>query len=354
MVRDERIGEKSFTLFQKIMKAAKSVKCDDPMWESARLSMRGAFSPIARVPQVGDLKMVLDFLHHHLSSQRRIASGDEPIYHSFRAIASSPGAGICRGLTLYDFTSPLFIGVITQALSNKGYRGLQEMAIIALSELDSQLFTSDKAFKDRGKARNFVASWWTAVESCSTSKLQQVDRATAQVFFAIVNLPCLREYIPPEAWDITDTFHYILEANPPSLQRCTQNSELLAFVKQVSPKVGLPSWMALLWMKHDSLPKDVLDQMEEETRKTVYKECETNGEATLITRTRYCKTWISISNGYLTDWEERLGNLDPSDQAVPGLQARRDSAIKARERLIEIREEVKSNPPPARWFWEPA
>ena len=98
-----------------------------------------------------------------------------------------------------------------------------------------------------------------------TGKRRRLHHAAAQVFFAIVNSPCLGDHISSDAWRFTDASHYILETNPPSLQRCAQNSDLLAFVKQASPKVGLPSWMAILWVKHDSLSKGVLDQMGKET-----------------------------------------------------------------------------------------
>jgi hypothetical protein len=351
MVHDERIGEKSFTLFRKIMDV---VENDDLLWELARLSMKGAFSPIARPPRVDNIKMVLDFLHHHLSSQRRATFGDEPIYHSFRAIANSPDAEIRQGLARYDFTSPLFISTITEALSNKGYRVLQEMAVIILPELDSQLFTSDRAFKGSGRAQEFVESWWAAAKGCGVDKPQRIRRAVAQGFFAIVNSPCLREHIPPDAWSFTDTSHYLLEMNPPAFQRCTQNSELIAFVKQASPKVGFPSWLAMLWMARDSLSKDVLDQLEKETREMVSRECEVSGEVTLLNRTRHCKTWIDIFDRYLEVWEKKLGGLDPSDKAVPGLRTRLESAAQGRKRLIDIRDEVERNPPPARYFWEPA
>ena len=348
MVPDERIGEKSFALFRKIMGL---VKNDNRLWESARLMMKGAFSPIARVPRVDDLKMILEFLHHYISSQRRSAFGDEPIYHSFRAIADSSDDRSRPELVGY-FTSPLFIDTIIHALSNKGYKDLQGVAIVVLPGLDSHLFASDKGFQAPGKAQAFVDAWWGAVESCRTDKPQVVDRAAAQAFFTIVNSPCLREHIPPDAWGFTDSFHYLLEANPPSLQRCTQNPDLLAFVKRVSPKVGLPSWMAMLWMEYHSLSKDVTDQMEKETRETVYKECEVSGTATMLNRTRYCKSWISIFNVYLGAWEKRLGGLDPSGQAVPSLRARQESAIRARKRLIEIQDEVERDPPPASWCWQ--
>ena len=47
---------------------------------------------------------------HHLSPQRRATSGDEPIYHSFRAIANSSNVGTRQGLARYDLTTPVFIG----------------------------------------------------------------------------------------------------------------------------------------------------------------------------------------------------------------------------------------------------
>lgn len=347
MVHDERIGEKSFELFRKIMDLVES---DNRLWQPARLSMRGAFSPIARVPRVDDLKTILDFLHHFISSQLRTAFGDEPIYHSFRAIVDSSDAVSRQGLARFDFTSPLFIQTITQVLSNKGYKDLQQMAVLVLPELDSQLFASDEAFRDPGKAKAFVDAWWAAVENCRTGKPQRFDRAAAQVFFAIVNSPCLRDHIPPDAWDIADNFHYVREANPPSVQRCTQNVDLLAFVKKASPKVGLRFWMGMLWMEYHSLSKEVLDQMEEETRRTVFKECEVSKTATMLTRTHHCNSWISTFDTYIEAWDKKLCKLSSSDQAV--LKAKRGLAIEARKRLLEIREEIERNPPPARCFWE--
>ena len=41
----------------------------------------------------------------------------------------------------------------------------------------------------------------------------------------------------------------------------------------------------------------------------------------LLNRTRHCKTWIEILDKYLEVWEERLGGLDPSDQAIPSPQS---------------------------------
>ena len=50
--------------------------------------------------------------------------------------------------------------------------------------------------------------------------------------------------------------------------------------------------------------------------------------------------------------EKRLGSLDPSHQAVLGLQTRLESAIRARKRLVEIRDEVERDPQsPSRYFW---
>ena len=173
---------------------------DDLPWELARaLNHERCFSAnrARAAPWVDNLKMVLDF-PRHLFSQWQATFGDEPIYHSFRAIANSPDTEIRQGLARYDFMSPLFIGAIIEALSNKGYEGLQEIAIVILPEFDSQLFTSDKAFKGSGKAQAFVESWWAAAKRYHnvTEKPQRLHRAAAQVFLAILNSPCLRGYIP--------------------------------------------------------------------------------------------------------------------------------------------------------------
>jgi len=350
MVHDERIGEKSFALFQKVMGLAEN---DDRLWQSATISMRGAFSPTRRVPRVDDLKVVLDFLHHHISSHKRSAFGDEPIYHSFRAIADSSDATSRQGFARYDFTSPLFIHTITRVLSNKNSKDHQGMALVVLPELDSQLFASDKAFLDPGEAKAFVGAWWAAVENCCTGDPQRVDIAAGQVFFAIVNSPCLRIHIPPDAWDLADNFHYIRGANPPSIQRCKQNADLLPFVKQTSPELGLPFWMVMLWLEYHSLSKEVRDQMELETRETVFRESRAGGTAARFCHTHHCKSWTSMLDRYLESLDTRLRDLDPSDQVVPNIRASQKLVTEARERIFEIKEEVKGQPPANRWWQLP-
>jgi len=79
--------------------------------------------------------------------------------------------------------------------------------------------------------------------------------------------------------------------------------------------------------------------MEKETRGTVCKRCEVSENVTLLSRTRYCKTWIEILDKYL---EKELGGFNPSYQTVPGLQTRLESVIRARKQLAEIRDEVET------------
>jgi len=348
MVRDERIGEKSFALFRKIMGLTRN---DDRLWPSATASMRGAFSSTTRVPHVDDLKVVLDFLHSSVSSEKRSKFGDEPIYHSFRAIADSSDTASRRGLVRYDFTSPLFIDTITQVLSNNNSKDHQGMALVVLPELDSQLFASDNAFLDPNKAKDFVEAWWAAAEKCCTGDPQRVDIAAGQVFFAIVNSPHLRVHIPPDAWDLVDNFHYIRDANPPSLQRCKQNADLLPFVKQTSPKLGLPFWMVMLWLEYHSLSNEVRDQMERETRETISRERRVGGTAARFSHTHHYKSWISMLDRYLESLDTRLRDLDPSDQRVPSIRASQRLVAEARERILEIKQEVKRHPPPANQWW---
>ena len=75
-----------------------------------------------------------------------------------------------------------------------------------------------------------------------------------------------------------------------------------------------------------------------------------SGDVTLLNHTRYCKTWIEILDKYLEIWEKRLGGLNPSDQSVPCLQNWLELAILAKIRLVEIRNEVVRDAPPARYL----
>ena len=62
----------------------------------------------------------------------------------------------------------------------------------------------------------------------------------------------------------------------------------------------------------------------------VRKECEVSGDVTLFNRTRHSQTWIEMLDEYLEVWEKMLGGLDPSDQAVSGLQ----TGLESDEELI--------------------
>ena len=116
-----------------------------------------------------------------------------------------------------------------------------------------------------GKAQAFVESWWAAAKGIMMLPANRDDPAAQQPepphheFTLSIRAHTL------DTWNFTDTSHQIPETNTPSLQRCEQNTDLPAFVKQASLKAGLSSWMAMLWVKHDSLSKGVLDQMGKET-----------------------------------------------------------------------------------------
>jgi len=81
--------------------------------------------------------------------------------------------------------------------------------------------------------------------------------------------------------------------------------------------------------------------MGKEIRETVREGCEVSWDFTLLNRTRYCKTWTEILDKYLEVREKRLGDLNPEDQAVPCLLTGLESKIRARNRLVEIRDEVE-------------
>ena len=242
------------------------VKRDDRLWESARLLMKGAYSSTEWVPPTEDPKEILDFLHFHISPSQRTASGGDPLYHAFRSIVIGPSAEKRRALAGYNFDRTLFIDAIIQLLPKKDHLALQRMSLLILPELDEILFTSEAAFDDPGRAKEFVTAWSTAIgEFLHGATTPHIEVAGVKALLAIAKLPCLRVYLPPELWNLAYKFPTILYSDSPSMQRCIQNSDILPFIKQSTGVTGPLGWLGMLWMKYYSLSAEVRGQLETET-----------------------------------------------------------------------------------------
>ena len=311
---------------------------DDPngeLWESARLSIQGAYgSRMADFPRVGDPKPLLRFLDHHmsLSPEQRRSLGASPFYCVFSALITAHDGE--TGLAGYDFTRTVFIDTVIEALGSKDSEPLRRLAILILAKLDSHLFTStNETFKDREKALRFVTAWSTAIPEFLGKPATLAGKAGIGVFFAIAQLPCLRVHVPKERWDpLINYFPHIMALNPPPLQRCLNDITIVPFLKSIlNPEKPSP-WLLMLWVMYHHLSKDVLQQLEEETRGIA------TGE-----RCWYLEIYADGLKRYIGRLDGEIGALDPSDEAAIQMQEKRQQIVEARRCLVRIRENNKKN-----------
>jgi len=323
LLQDHRICARSYALFRSIMDI---VNNNDSLWLPARLSMQGAYtSSMSNVPQVGDPKPVLEFLRYHISPQQRANVGDQPIHHVFSALALASNEETHRGLAGYGFTDPRFVDTTIEALENKDFKGLRKSTIFMLSELDDQLFTTDKAFKDRARAERFVLAWSAAIHEFLGDPTHRVEKVVVKVLLAIAGLPCLRVHLPKERWILIQHFPYIMNANPPPLQRCLSDKSIFQFLKGIVDARTLSPWFGMLWTLYHRLSKEVRDQLEKDTREIA------TGQGSL-----HLGSCISMFDVYLKTLKTQLDALEPLDQAALDLRVRLETTAKAKKRLEEV------------------
>lgn len=319
LFQDRKVCARSYALFRTIMK---TVNQDGTLWLPARLAMQGAYAaPKPVVPQVGDPKELLEFLQYHL--QQRANVGDQSIHHAFSALVLASNEETHRGLAAYDFSDPLFIETMVEALENKGFKLIRKSAIFMLAELDDHLFATEKAFTD---PKRFVLAWSTALHEFLGDDTHQVEKAAVKVLLAIAHLPCLRVHLPKERWNLIQHFPHIMNANPPPLRRCLRDTTIVPFLKQMRPRSQFP-WLGMLWMMHHHLSKEVRKQLEEET-----------GEVVSEHGSFHLEPYLAMFNAYLEKLQARIDGLDYLDQAASDLRVRRELTVKARKRLLSIKE----------------
>jgi len=304
------------------------------LWKPARHCMQGAYtSSMSNVPQVGDPKPVLDFLRHHTPlPQGANVDQWQPIHHVFSAFALASNDETHLGLAGYNFSDPDFINTTIDALENKDFKGLQKSTIFMLSELDDQLFTTDKAFRDRGTAERFVLAWSAAIHEFLGDPTHRVEKVVVKVLLAIANLPCLRVHLPKERWILVQHFPYIMNANPPPLQRCLGDKNIFPFLKGVlvlpAQQLDIRSlspWLGMLWMLYHRLSKEVRNQLEEDTREIA------SGQGFF-----HLGSCVSMFDVYLTTLKTQVNALEPLDQAALDLRVRLETTEKAKKRLETV------------------
>ena len=326
-LRDPRVCARSYALFRIIMR---HVDHNNELWLPARLSIQGAYTAAKPdVPQVGDPKQLLQFLDHHM--ERRDSIGDEPIRHVFSALFLASNEETHRGLATYTFSNQLFIKTLTAALGKKDFKPLRKSAILLLAELDKYLFATKDAFtdpSDPGRASDFVHAWSSAVHEFLGDPTHQVEMATVKVLLAIVNLPSLRVCLPVERWNWIQHFPYILNENPPSLQRCLENTSIIPFLKQTVSNWSQSPWLAMLWMMHHHLSEGVQEDLEKETRE-------------IVSKGSYLRLdpFLAFFDVSLKSLQTQIDRLDPLDRTASDLWTKRESLVRARGRLLSIRKE---------------
>ena len=331
LLRDHRICTRSYALFRIIMDRANK---DDTLWESASLSMQGAYtSSASNVPRVGDPRQVLEFLHHHMSLQQRGNARDKPIHHVFSALALASNEETHRGLAATrDFPNPLFISTIIEALENMEFKALRKSTIFMLSELDDQLFTTDKAFADPERAKDFVLAWSTAIHEFLGDPTHMVEKVVVKVLLAIANLPRLRVHLPKERWGLIQHFPYVTNGNPPPLQRCLKDASIFPFFKQTLNTRSSSPWLRMMWVLYYLLSKEVQKQLEEATR-----EIASGHDAFLL------DSYVSLFDGYLKTLQTQVDALEPLSQAAAELRMKYELTAKAKERLVSVRKGKEEN-----------
>ena len=313
------------------------VKRDGALWDPARLCIQGAFTATkAEVPRVGDPEQLLEFLHYHMSPQQRANVGYKPIHHVFSALVLASDEETRRGLAKYDFSDPLFIDTTIEVLRNKDAKSFRKPTIFVLAELDKHLFTTEKVFTDEAKASNFVRAWSAVIpEFLGRDPTHQVERVALKVLLAIAHLPCLRVHLPKERWDWIKHFPFIMNENPPPLQRCLGDATIIPFLKKTTETLLRTPWLAMLWMMYHHLSEEVREQLVEETREVVSE-----------LGVSHLDPYFTLFDTSLKGLQTQINELDPLDQAVSDLLSKRSQMRRAKERLLSIRREGENKA----WF----
>jgi len=314
-----------------------NVNLNAALWKPARLSMQGAYNGIKLdIPQVGNPKQLLEFLHYHMSPQQRADEGYWPIHYVFSALALASNEETHRGLATYDFSDPRFIDTTIEMLKkpeapeNKDSKVFRKSTIFVLAELDKYLFTTEKVFADPKKASDFVLAWSTGIREFLGDPTHQVEKVVVKVLLAIAHLPCLRVSLPKERWNLIQHFPYVMNTSSPPLRRCLEDATIIPFLKETMGTWSQPPWLGMLWVMYHRLSKEVRKQLEKETQGIA------TGQGFF-----HLDPYLSLLETSLENLQTRINGLDPLDRAASDLWVRRESMAQAKERLLSIRERAE-------------
>ena len=332
--RDRQVCARSYTLFRTIMDKADK---PDEMWTAARLCLQGAYSagmvPQVKdlealrelgVPEVGDPKQLLEFLHYHMQEGANVES--RPVHLVFSALVVVPNEETDRGLATHSFTGSHLIDTMIKALEDKASPPFQRSTIFALARFDSHLFVTDEAFRDRDKASRFITAWSSAIHEFlgDPCPLQRLEKAVFRVLLAIAHLPCLREHLPEERWALMDNYPLVLPTNP-TLRRCLSDPSIFSFPKTITDPRPSSLWLGALWVNYHYLSSQVQEQLEQATREIAEGENFYDLQA-----------YIDLFDSYLKNLGDRTAALDPLDRTAFDLRGRLGRMRQAKGELVSI------------------
>jgi hypothetical protein len=162
---------------------------------------------------------------------------------------------------------------------------------------------------------------------CPLRHLQQ--RVRFRVLSDSSHLPCLRVHLPKERWALLQHFPHIMVANPPPLQRCLRDPNILPYLNPLLDDGNPSRWLTMLWMMYHDLSQEVRAQLEEETRQIAVGE------------NRYLlESYISVLDAYIQNLDGQLSSLNPLDQVVSNLQMKRERTMQTKGRLQSFKRRI--------------
>ena len=267
-LKQEMLCVESYKVFRTVM--ANVTEPDSWLWRPAELLMVGAFKWQMEPLFIGDPAELVNFLRHCLSEQGRGHNRDEPIERIMLALAGATVDKLGDGLTRIDFTEPLLLNGIRDALREEAPYRLRRATVTFLRHLDAQLFDTNRIFSEE-QATTLVSRWSiSAKESWGKGLNPLLAEALVTTLMGLLDSPFWREYIPRERWDILQIIGAIGGNLPRSLHRCFKNLTIIPHLREMdrddSGSGVFTQWVAIMWMKYPDLSEEVKIQLMKVTK----------------------------------------------------------------------------------------
>jgi len=203
----------------------------------------GAVDWDTSLPPVGEPREILDFLKYRLVTHGSGIVQDRPTERVFCALAFSADEEVWRrSLQIVDFSQPLFVTGLCDALRPDASYLLRRSAVLILSYLDEQLFRTDwRILPSPDDAKALVLDWSFAVVVALERKSK--DHLKMSV--------------------VTTLFSFMDEVSDP-FYRCLRNPDILPCLKGTNREMSI-LWVLIQWANYFHLTEDVKTRLESAT-----------------------------------------------------------------------------------------